>query len=122
MEILGQKCDFRPYDQYARVLEQFELYHVHPLSPTPCDGMPWRRSRQTTKNLLGQQHEATVAERGGEQVVEADLLAQLQDLVEHRIDRAVKNYAIEIALDRVGSRRGRVLDADRIVGCAEIRI
>ena len=35
----------------------------------------------------------SVAERRGQQVVEADLLAQAQNLVEHRLDRAVEDHA-----------------------------
>lgn len=62
-------------------------------------------SCQPRQDLLGQQHEGFVAEGGGEQVVEADLVAQAADVVGDLVRRAVDDDLVQIALDRVDLRR-----------------
>ena len=80
------------------------------------------RLRQARQDLLREQAEGLVAERRGQEVVEADLLAQLRDLIEHRVDGAVHNDLVEIALHAIDARRVRIGDADGIVLRAEIGI
>src|SRR5437773_308138 len=58
-------------------------------------------SRDPGKHLFGQQHEGSVAKRRAQQVVEADLVAQPQDLVADLVGAAVQDHLVQIALDRV---------------------
>ena len=55
------------------------------------------------QHLLGQQHEALVAERYAQEIVETDLVAKLQDLVADFVLCAVWDDLFKITLDRVGS-------------------
>jgi hypothetical protein len=47
------------------------------------------QSGQTGQNLVGQQLEGFVAERGAQQVIESNLVAQPEDLVDYRLGRAM---------------------------------
>src|SRR6266404_7559664 len=62
-------------------------------------------SRQARQHLLGQQHKGLVAERRAEEVVEADLVAQAQDVVEDLVRRAVQDHLVEVASDGVDAGR-----------------
>src|SRR6266481_6271177 len=62
-------------------------------------------SQQAGQHLLGQQHEGLVAERRAEEVVEPDLVAQAQDVVEDLVGRAVQDHLVQIASDGVDAGR-----------------
>ena len=79
-------------------------------------------SLQPGQHLLGQQHKGLVAERRAQEIVEADLRAQPQDLVADFVRRAVQDHLVEIAPDRVYPGRRKASLHNRPVLGAEIGI